>query len=1004
MLISLHRHFFKTVFLICCFLQTGFNSSILHAQEIRSDRNNPWVDSVYASLNMDQRIAQLLMVRANSVIDSAEIRKIAGWIRNYNLGGLCFFKGGPVRQAILTNYYQSLAATPLLISMDAEWGLGMRLDSTMSFARQMTLGAVQDPTILSRYGIEVAKHLRRLGVHISFSPVADINNNPSNPVINVRSFGESKQEVAERSVLYMKGLQRGGILSVAKHFPGHGDTDTDSHLALPFIAHPASTLDTLELFPFRELIQSGIDGIMTAHLFIPALDSTPNRPSSISPLVVHELLRKKLGFNGVIFTDALDMKGAANFAPPGQLEVNAILAGNDILLLPESVDSAVLHIRNALLDGTIPETVFEDRCKRVLEMKFRAGLDKPQHVRPENLSRDLNSPAADYFNRQLYEKAVTLLKNENNLLPLSRPDTLKIAAITIGYRDETLFQDRLSTYVQMDEFNLPREFDDATGNQLLSKIKQYNLLLVTVNNTHPSPARRFGMSQEGIRLIDTLLASKPAILNLFTLPYAVRLFRNAPKAKAILVSYQDNPVSYDMAAQAIAGGTGIKGKSPVTASESFPMHCGAQTTATRIKYTLPEELGIPSSSLAVIDSIVYEGLNAAAYPGCQVLLASHGKVFFSKAYGYHDYSRQQAVKTSDLYDLASISKVAATTLAVMKLVESKKLDLKKPLSRYLHELENSNKSHITLREVMAHQAGLIAWIPFYKAVIKAGKPDSTIFSSVRTDAHPLRVAEGLYISHDYTEKLLDSIIRSPLSGKKELKYSDLGFILLQQLVEQVTGMPLDVYLEKEFYKPMGLPTMGFRPLERFSPERITPTENDTVFRHQLIHGDVHDPAAALMGGVAGHAGLFSNAADLAALFQMLLDGGKYGGQVYLDSNIIVQFTSRQFPGNRRGLGFDKPQNPGEEGPACADASNRSFGHSGFTGTYVWADPENQFIMVFLSNRVHPDATENKLVKLGIRTRIQQAAYKLLIDSGKQGHEADRIYFNTTLEGRNSGGR
>ncbi len=980
------KTFFLRIFLllaIACSVSSSYSQQIPSVNAVLSEPGKHWVDSVYNILTPDQRIAQLLMVRAGSNIDSTEIRKIAGWIQRYNLGGICFFKGGPVRQAILTNYYQSLSQTAILISMDAEWGLGMRLDSTLSFARQMTLGAMADESLIVQYGIEIARQLKRIGVRVSFSPVADINSNPANPVINVRSFGEDKLDVTRKSLLYMQGLQKGGVLSVAKHFPGHGDTDTDSHLALPLIDHSLATLDSLDLYPFRKLIEAGIDGIMVAHLLVPALDTSGKLPSSLSPEVINNLLRKNLGFKGLVFTDALDMKAVSDNFAPGTVEVKALLAGNDVLLLPGSVDSAVNAIRTAVDSGLIAASLIEERCRKILTTKFNLGLTCRQQLDLPGLSADLDPPMAELLNRNLYENAVTLLKNEGGLLPLSMPDTLRIAAVTIGFSEETQFQQRISSYFPCDHFNIPRDPDLRQREKLLRDLGSYNLLLVTVNNTHPSPAKNFGITGSAVKLVDTLIGFRPSVLTLFALPYAVSCFRNADKAKAILIGYQDNSYAYDMAAQLIAGGIAARGHSPVSISARFPLHSGIpDAPAGRLKFGLPEEVGIASGALAKVDSIVREGLKLKAYPGCQVLIAKNGRVIYLKTFGYHDYSSKQPVRSTDIYDLASITKVAATTLSVMKLYDENLIEPDQELSKYVDILKQSNKSKITVREVMAHQAGLAAWIPFYKYALQNGKPDSTIFHDAPDSRFSLKVADHLYIRNDYTAHMLDSIVRSPVSEKKEYKYSDLDFILMQLAVEHLSGASLDQFADRIFYKPMGLPTLGFRPSDHFALNRIIPTENDTVFRKQLIRGYVHDPAAAMFGGVAGHAGLFGNATDLAAVFQMLLQHGSYGGRHYLDSSTIDLFTSRQFTGNRRGLGFDRPQSPGEEGPACRDASPRSFGHTGFTGTYVWADPDEQLIIVFLSNRVNPDAEDNKLVKLGTRSRIQQAVYDAIKTYGK----------------------
>lgn len=956
-----------------------------------------WVDSVYNALTPQQRIGQLFMLRANSDIDSLEIRQLTGLIRDYNIGGLCFFKGGPVRQAILVNYYQRLAKTPLLISMDAEWGLGMRLDSTISFPRQMTMGAIRDEKLITEYGLTIAAQLRRMGVHVSFSPVADINSNPANPVINIRSFGEHKEDVARKAVLYMKALQQGGIISVAKHFPGHGDTDTDSHHALPFIGHSVATIDTLDIYPFRELINAGIDGIMVAHLNIPALDATKDIPSSLSSKVIDSLLRKSLKFNGLVMSDALDMKGVSNYGAPASVEFKALKAGNDILLLSVSVETAVAEILKAIDSGIYSKDDLALHCKKVLSYKYRAGLNKYQPVKVENLYNDLNSQHDAHLNPELYRNAITVLKNENKILPLRSSDTLRIASLMIGYVDKKMFQQRMDDYAQVDHYTLPRNVDKKTIESTIKYLQTYNLVIIGINNTIPAPGRNFGISDAAIGLVDSLLISKSCILNLFTLPYSINLFRNIDKAKALVVAYQDNAEAYDAVVQMMFGATAASGQLPVGVNSIFPTHSGLITTTSgRLRYNPYENNGIHEEDFVIIDSIVKTGLNKKAYPGCQVLIAKNGNVIYRKAFGNTDYINSQPVKDNDLYDIASVTKVVATTLAVMKLYDEGKVNLDEPLSKTLKYLENSNKKKITIREVMTHQAGLVAWIPFYQKTLKNGYPDSTLYRTVASEKFPFRVAEGMYLRKDYRQVIFDSIIRSPLSDKKEYKYSDLGFILMQQFVEQVTGKSLDQYMDEQFYKPLALKSLTYHPREKFPLSRIIPTENDTLFRHQLVQGDVHDQAAAMLGGVAGHAGLFGTSYDMAVILQMLIQDGSYGGRQYIKPETVALFTKRQFKGNRRGLGFDKPQlTPSEPGPACEEASANSFGHTGFTGTYIWADPDNDLLIVFLSNRVNPDAEPNKLVQLGTRTQIQQTLYRALNKNLKPVQQLLRKPINTT---------
>jgi len=993
--LSLKKYSFKITLLFICLL----GSPAIRAQVgVRPDfKEQHWVDSVYLALSPQQRIGQLFMLRANSDTDSAEIQHLSRLIKDFNIGGLCFFKGGPVRQAILTNYYQAKAATPLLIAMDAEWGLGMRLDSCISFARQMTIGAIKDESLITTYGLTIAEQLKRMGVNISFSPVADINSNAANPVINIRSFGERKGDVARKAILYMQALQKGGILTVAKHFPGHGDTDTDSHHALPYIDHSATTFDTLDLYPFRKLIDSGIDGVMVAHLNIPALDTTKGLPSSLSAKVIDSLLRKELKFNGLVFTDALDMKGVSNYDAPGIVELKALEAGNDVLLLSVSVDKSVEVIQRAIDSGWYKASALELHCKRVLSWKYRSGLNIPKVIALNNLFNDLHTPEAEHLNLELYRSAVTVLKNENNTLPVRGLDSLRIASLMIGYNDLRMFQKRIDDYASVDHFTLPRNAEKSEIELILKKLEGYNLVIIGINNTIPSPARSFGISDATIRLVDSLIVSKRCVLNLFTIPYSINLFKNIDRAEALVVAYQDNASAYDAVIQILFGASAACGYLPVGVNEKFPVHSGLTTSVNHcLRYNPFENTGISSSDLMLIDSIVKTGLDKKAYPGCQVLIARNGNVLYRKAFGNTDYISGQEVKDNDLYDLASVTKVAATTLAVMKLYDQGLVNLDEPLSKTLKYLELGNKKNMTIREVMTHQAGLVAWIPFYKKTLVNGYPDSTLYASEFSEAFPIRVSDGMYLSGRYRQVILDSIINSPVTEKKEYRYSDLGFILMQQFVEQITGKRLDEYMDKEFYKPLGLHTLTYHPRQKFSLNRIMPTENDTIFRHRLIQGDVHDQAAAMLGGVAGHAGLFGTSNDMAVLMQMLVQEGEYGGRQYLKPETVALFTKRQYKANRRGLGFDKPQLISTDpGPACKEASANSFGHTGFTGTYIWADPDNDLVIVFLSNRVNPDAEPNKLVQLGIRTQIQETLYQALNKNRNSGQQMQRKQVNTT---------
>jgi beta-glucosidase-like glycosyl hydrolase/CubicO group peptidase (beta-lactamase class C family) len=942
--------------------------------------DSTWVDSIFNSLTADQRIAQLFIIRAFSDRDSVYNDSLTNLVRKWNPGGVCFFKGAPCRQASLTNTFQQHSQTPLLITIDAEYGLGMRLDSAFSFPRPMTLGALPDDSLIGEMGALVAKDCKRMGIHMNFAPVVDINNNPDNPVIGFRSFGEDPEVVARRSTAFMKGLQSGGILTTAKHFPGHGDTDSDSHLTLPVIHHSQERLDSVELYPFREAIHNGIDGIMIAHLFVPAFDSTRNIPATLSKKIVTGLLKEKMGFNGFVITDALDMKGVTKYFKPGEIEVKALMAGNDILLLPKNLETAVNAIRQARDSALIPQEEIDQKCRTMLNLKYKAGLNHLTPVPLIHLPEDLNSVNSEVLARKIFRNSITLVKNENQLIPVNFLDRRKIAVVFIG--DTTLqpFQEMISRYAPVKNISLPASFSTNRKDSLIAELKDNDLIIIGLHCNQGLISRQYGIQECSLKLIDTLSAIKKVILDVFGSPYALSFLKNPGNLEAIVASYQDCPESQSLSAGLIFGAIKARGHLPVTASHSFPYKTGIATSVTRLEFVFPEEIGIPSEKLKTIDSIALSGIDKRAYPGCQVVFALDGKIFYNKSFGHPRYEDTVKVTNGDIYDLASVTKVAATTLAIMKLVEEKKISLDEKLGTYLPELKGSNKQDLIIRDVMTHQAGLQAWIPFYLKTLHKGQPDPAIYQHHPSEKYPLRVAEELYIRKDYPDLVYRAIMDAPLQPTRDYKYSDMGFYLLRRIIEKETGEPMEETLSASFYRPLGLSTTGYLPRKRFPASRIMPTEYDTIFRKQLIRGDVHDPGAAMLGGVSGHAGLFSDAVDLAVLLQLFLNNGEYGGKQYFLPSTIKEFTRVQFPanGNRRALGFDKPTlNSMSDGPSCKSASPKSFGHSGFTGTYIWADPENRLSYIFLSNRVYPDASNEKIVEMNIRTRIHQAMYDIL---------------------------
>ena len=937
------------------------------------------MDSVFRSLSLNEQIAQLLVIRAYSNRDKAYNDSIRELIQKYGVGGVCFFQGSPVAQAILTNSWQQAAKTPLLIAIDAEWGLGMRLDSVYDFPFQITLGASTNDSLIYEMAAAIARDCKRMGIHMNLAPVVDVNNNPRNPVINFRSFGENPFAVARKGVVYMKGLQDNGILAIAKHFPGHGDTDTDSHLDLPVINHPEERMESVELYPFREVIANRINGIMIAHLYIPTYDDTPDLAATFSPRIVTGLLKQQMGFQGVVITDALDMKGVTRFFSPGEIEVKALLAGNDILLLPQDVPAAVESIRQAVEHGIIPREVIAERCLKMLQLKFDLGLDFYQPVNLGNLTADLNPTASLDITNRIYKSAVTVVKNENNLLPLTLLQRRRIACVSIGNTSMTPFQQSLNWYAPITHFQILKNASSEELKELEKNLAPYNLVILGVHRNNLYPAQHFGNPDEILAFVHDISRKKRTILTLFGNPYLVQSLKNTSNLEAILVTYQDQPEAEKVAAEIIFGGIPARGELPVSTA-GFSSGTGVLFDQIRLDFALPEEIGIPSEKLASIDSLVINGIDSSAYPGCQVLFAKDGKIFYYKAFGNPTYNDSIPVTETDLYDIASLTKVAATTLSMMKLYEEGMIHPDDPLSIHLPELRATDKERITIREVMTHQAGLYPWIPFYERTLGDSLSEFEIYDTIFSMLHPIRVAEHLYMKRAYRDSIYTWIIRSELRDTKEYKYSDLGFYLLVKMIERKTGEPFPDYLEKTFYRPLGLTTLGFHPRNRVSLSRIMPTECDTLFRKQLIRGDVHDPGAAMLGGVSGHAGLFSDAFDVAVILQMLLNHGAYGGKQYLLPSTIREFTRKQFPGkeSRRGMGFDKPMPEYDpNGPACEAASSASFGHSGFTGTYMWADPANGLIYVFLSNRIYPDAANPKISQMNIRTGIHQKMVEII---------------------------
>ncbi len=942
-------------------------------------KRDKWVDSLFNKLTDEQRIAQLFMVAAYSNRDDKHKEEINTLIREYGIGGLIFFQGTPTKQAQLTNEYQALSKVPLLIAIDGEWGLAMRLDSTIAYPHQLALGAIPDTKLITEMGKDIARQCKRIGIHINFAPDADVNVNPNNPVINDRSFGEDKLNVSLKSLAYMEGMQSEGVMACAKHFPGHGDTDSDSHLTLPVIKHDRARLDAVELYPFKVLINNGVQSVMAAHIHVPSLDSTPNLAASLSPKITTDLLKKELGFQGIVFSDALNMKGVSGFYKPGEVDLKAFQAGNDVLLFAEDIPRAVQLFSDALKDTVITKEDLYKSVKKILTAKFEAGLNKYRPIELKNLTANLNQPASLWLRQRLFEEAMTLVKNKGNLIPFQKLDSLTFASVSVGAKAQTPFQDMLGNYAPVEHFQIRKDAPAEEFAQLQKVLATYKVVIVGVQDMSRQASKNFGITEATRNFMNALSQKSKVATVVFGNPYSLKNFETADW---LLMAYEEQAAAQQVAAQILFGGIAAKGQLPVTASAQYPAGVGLSTPApSRLKYSFPEDAGIASKYLKAIDSIVLASIADKAMPGCQVLVAKDGRVIYKKAFGNFTYDKATPVKTTDLYDIASITKIAATTLSLMRLYDDRKFQLNRMLSDYLPGLDSSELKNLVMKDILLHQAGLKSWIPFYQSTL-VDSVYKKYYLNEKKDSYVLEVAKNFYMRYDAVDSLYKQIYKSKLNAKKDYLYSDLGFYLFRLIVEKLTEEKFEQFTAETFYKPLGLTTMTFKPLEKFSADRIVPTEEDKTFRKQLLQGYVHDPGAAMLGGVSGHAGLFSDANDLAILMQMLLNRGEYAGVRYFTPTTVSLFTRKQEDKNRRGLGFDKPEIDLYKPRSTAnDASPRTFGHSGFTGTCVWADPDYNLIYVFLSNRVNPSADNQKLIKNNVRTQIHQAIYDAMKKSG-----------------------
>ena len=946
---------------------------------------NQWVDSVFQRLTFDEKIGQLFMpvVEPNSSYKSV----IKSYIDNYKVGGFLFSKGSIYDQADNTNYAQSISRVPLLISADAEWGLAMRLKNAPEFPKNQTIGSISNDDIFFQYGKEMARQCKLMGIHVDFSPSLDVNTNPYNPVIGDRSFGPNPERVSRQGIAFAKGVEAEGVMAVAKHFPGHGDTSADSHKTLPTISHSLSRLNSVELYPFKNYISEGLSGMMIGHLNVPALQ-TNGMPSSLSPEVTTKLLKNEMGFTGLVFTDGMAMRGVNT---QSDISVKALLAGNDIILGVPNLSREFESVKSALNRGQISNQMIDEKVKKILAYKYLLNAHKFAPIKSANLQQELFAPQYDWAQNKLHSGGLVLLKNDSRLIPIKNLDSARIASVSIGGNYDNVFHNYLRKYDDVKTFQV-NAMDKLSVFE--RDLNNFDLVIYAID------AERFSDSE----YLQRIVGMKPSVLLLYGAPSQVDRFRNSIRnAQTVLLAPDNTTYSQQGAAQAIFGGIAVSGTLQ-NATSLYQTNYGLSSDKTRLGYNLPEEVGISSVKLSEIDEIANEGIRQKAYPGCQILIAKNGVVIYEKAFGNLEYNSNEKVTTETVYDLASVTKATATLSAIMKLYDNKKLHLHDQLSQFLPKTKKSNKADISVRELLLHESGLPSFIPYHKITIDEDSYHGELFgkqsnvynvnyagawartdyefklnliSSVKNDTYKYPISAGMYGSEKLYKLFLQEILKSKLTNRGEYKYSDLNFILLKEIAESITKTDLNTFVQNNFFKKLGANSSTYLPSQYLNDYKIAPTENDPFFRKQLVRGYVHDESAALFGGISGNAGLFSNANDLAKLLQMWLYFGEYGNEKCLSPETVALFTQAKSKVSRRGLGFDKPDADPEKSPVSSLVPLSTFGHTGFTGTCFWVDPHNQLIYIFLSNRVNPSREPNKLSTLEIRERIQDVIYKAI---------------------------
>jgi beta-glucosidase-like glycosyl hydrolase/CubicO group peptidase (beta-lactamase class C family) len=911
-----------------------------------------WIESTLATMTLEEKIGQLFIVWTTSHYmpdDSRRWQELVRYAQKKHVGGFYFSLGGIYEFPIHANKLQSLAKVPLLISVDFEWGSGMRIGQGTTFPRAMALGATRDTMLAYRMGRAIALEARSLGVHQNYSPVVDVNNNPKNPVINTRSFGEDPALVSAMARGMIRGQQEANLIATVKHFPGHGDTDIDTHLELPTVHFSRARMDSMELVPFKDAINNGVMSVMTAHIHAEAFDGSDSIPSTASYNVTTRLLKQELGFNGIIVTDALAMKGMTKLFSAGESAVRAFSAGADMLLMSPDTDAAIDSMVAAVKRGDITMERLDYSVRKILKHKHWAGLAENRFVPVEKVSKTVNVREIRDLSKEIARKSITVLGNGTGILPLRDLSGKKTLHIVFSDTDDydgnrelyREFRNRIASELAIiDPRSNKMEFDET-----VKKTKEADLVICQFNFQMRSGAMTGFLSKEIVGLLRSIDSLKKLVIGIsLGNPYIVM---ELPPVAAFVQAYSSSTVSEEACAEVVFGEQPARGTLPITIPGKFAYGDGVKYDAIVVRSATPEEAGFIADSLKKLDAIVADAIADSAFPGAVLLVARNGIIAYEKAFGRFTYDgASPEITTESIFDMASVTKVISTTSAMMKLTEEGKLSLNDPVVKYLPAFGRNGKEKITIYNLLVHNSGLQGWRKFYEF---CGTPQCVV----------------------------DSIFAAPLvyrTGDSTI-YSDLGLITAGKIIEKVTNTTLDRYVDSVFFRPLGMRNTMFNPPQQLW-NRVVPTEIDSFWKktNVEVHGRVHDENAATLGGVAGHAGLFSTASDLVRILQMELNGGTYGGKLYLKPETIKQFTTQQSEKYSRAIGWDTRAT----GRSFSGqySSRLTFLHTGFTGTSVAVDPTKNIIVILLTNRVYPTRASSKLFR--VRPAVHDAVYESII--------------------------